>query len=195
MMESLKQSVKILKTENSKLKSSLSKHLPKNLIEAQKEETSLLAGDGIDGNCSLDNQDYNLVKALQTAQQNFVVTDPTLPDNPIVFASNGFLALTGYTLSQVLGRNCRFLQGPETDLQTIAQISEAVKLGEDHTTMLLNYRSDGTSFWNQLFIAALRDGNGCIVNYLGVQCGVSEMYAAAFFKNKSERESREGAKL
>ena len=194
MMESLQQSVKILKTENSKLKASLSTHLPHNLIEIKNTDTSLLASDGVDGNCSLDNQDYNLVRALQTAQQNFVVSDPSLPDNPIVFASHGFLTLTGYTLDQVLGRNCRFLQGPETDLRTIAKLSEAVKLGEDYTTVILNYRADGTTFWNQLFVAALRDGNGCVVNYLGVECRVSEMYATAFFKKELEDTKKEGEK-
>lgn len=186
MMESLQQSVKILKTENSKLKTTLSGHFPKNVIEVKPGEMSLLAGDGVDGNCSLDNQDYNLVRALQTAQQNFIVTDPTLPDNPIVFASHGFLALTGYSLSDVLGRNCRFLQGPQTSLEAVARVSKAVKMGMDNTTVLVNYRKDGTTFWNQLFIAALRDGNGTVVNYLGVQCRVSEMYASSFFKKEAE---------
>ena len=192
MMESLQQSVKILKSENAKLKTSLSVHLPKDKIEVKNEEASLLAGDGVDGNCSLDNQDYNLVRALQQAQQNFVISDPSLPDNPIVFATLGFLTLTGYTMSAVLGRNCRFLQGPETNLRTIALLSEAVKQGKDYTTVVLNYRADGTSFWNQLFIAALRDGSGSIVNYLGVQCRVSEMYARAFFKKEEGENGQEG---
>jgi len=117
------------------------------------------------------------VKALQTAQQNFVITDPLLPDNPIVFASAGFLTLTGYSLDQVLGRNCRFLQGPETDPRAIDKIRQAVTCGYDSSVCLLNYRRDGSAFWNQFFIAALRDGDGQIVNYVGVQCMVSEVYA------------------
>mmetsp|Transcript_28390 Transcript_28390/g.47981 ORF Transcript_28390/g.47981 Transcript_28390/m.47981 type:complete len:303 (+) Transcript_28390:23-931(+) len=193
MMESLQQSVKLLKSENAKLKSALSPHVSQDAIEQKTEDTSLIAGDGVDGNCSLDNQDYNLVKALQTAQQNFIVTDPTLPDNPIVFASHGFLALTGYALPEILGRNCRFLQGPETNLEIVSQVSEAVRLGVDHTTVILNYRKDGSTFWNQLFIAALRDEKDNIVNYLGVQCRVSEMYAKSFFK-KEQEESEGGQK-
>jgi PAS domain-containing protein len=71
----------------------------------------------------LDRTDFNLVKALQTAQQSFCVTDPSLPDNPIVFASQGFLEITGYRMDQVLGRNCRFLQGPDTDPRKVREAS------------------------------------------------------------------------
>lgn len=70
----------------------------------------------------LEDPDYVLVKALQTGQQNFLITDPNLPDNPIVFASQGFLDLTGYPADQILGRNCRFLQGPDTDPQAVDEI-------------------------------------------------------------------------
>ena len=111
MMESLQQAVKILETENTKLKASLSLHLPAEVIEIAKDENSLIAGNDTEGNATLNNPDYSLIRALQTAQQNFVVSDPSLTDNPIVFASHGFLVLTGYSLDQVLGRNCRFLQG------------------------------------------------------------------------------------
>nr|6I21_A Chain A, Aureochrome1-like protein [Ochromonas danica]6I24_A Chain A, Aureochrome1-like protein [Ochromonas danica]6I25_A Chain A, Aureochrome1-like protein [Ochromonas danica] len=128
--------------------------------------------------------DYSLVKALQTAQQNFVISDPSIPDNPIVYASQGFLTLTGYALSEVLGRNCRFLQGPETDPKAVEKVRKGLERGEDTTVVLLNYRKDGSTFWNQLFIAALRDGEGNVVNYLGVQCKVSEDYAKAFLKNE-----------
>ena len=128
------------------------------------------------------NLHYNLVKALQTAQQNFTITDPTLPDNPIIYASHGFLALTGYSLDQVLGRNCRFLQGPQSDSRAIEILRNGIKNGYDTTTVILNYRFDGTPFWNQLFIGPLKDSFGNVVNFLGVQCKVSELYAEAFLK-------------
>jgi PAS domain S-box-containing protein len=143
---------------------------------------SLIASEPGDNTRTLDDPDYSLVKALQTAQQNFVISDPSMPDNPIVYASQGFLALTGYTLNQVLGRNCRFLQGPETDPRAVDKIRKGIELGEDTTVCLLNYRVDGSTFWNQFFIAALRDGDGNVVNYLGVQCKVSEDYARAMMK-------------
>ena len=114
------------------------------------------------------------------------MTDPSLPDNPIVYATQGFLNLTGYTLDQVLGRNCRFLQGPETDPKAVEKIRNAIEEGSDMSVCLLNYRVDGTTFWNQFFIAALRDAAGNITNYVGVQCKVSDQYAANVCKRQDE---------
>ena len=73
-----------------------------------------------------------------------------------------------------MGRNCRFLQGPGTDPAAVDIIRRGVALGEDTSVCLLNYRADGTPFWNQFFVAALRDSEGNIVNYVGVQCKVEE---------------------
>ena len=188
LLESLQQSVHALQEENEKLKSSLREHIPEeaeSLIVSCSTTglASVIASDPTSATKTLDDPDYSLVKALQTAQQNFVISDPSLPDNPIVYASQGFLALTGYTLDQVLGRNCRFLQGPATDPKAVEKIRKGIEKGDDTTVVLLNYRVDGSTFWNQFFVAALRDGNGNVVNYLGVQCKVSEDYANAFEKN------------
>ena len=108
----------LLKEENEKLKNSIKQHLGEEkataliskTTEASASDGLMATGQGI-ANKVLDDPDFSFIKALQTAQQNFVVTDPSLPDNPIVYASQGFLNLTGYTLDQILGRNCRFLQG------------------------------------------------------------------------------------
>ncbi|CAM9498119.1 unnamed protein product [Discosporangium mesarthrocarpum] len=112
------------------------------------------------------------MKSLQLAQQSFVVTDPSLSDNPIVFASQGFLDLTGYRKEEVLGRNCRFLQGSHTDPKQITKVRDAVEQAQDISLSLLNYRADGSTFFNQLFVAALRGENNNVVNYVGVQCAV-----------------------
>merc|ERR1711957_204714 len=116
--------------------------------------------------------------------------DPSLPDNPIVYASQGFLNPTGYSLDQILGRNCRFLQGPETDPKTVERIRNAIEQGEDLSVCLLNYRVDGSTFWNQFFIAALRDAAGNITNFVGVQCKVSDQYAANVCKKQEEDDAR-----
>lgn len=71
--------------------------------------------------------DFLLVKALQSSQPSFCVTDPQLPDNPIVYASENFIQLTGYERSKVLGRNCRFLQGPDTDPDAVAKIRKGIE--------------------------------------------------------------------
>jgi PAS domain S-box-containing protein len=77
---------------------------------------------------------------VYTKSQSFVVTDPNLPDNPIVYASQGFLDLTGYARAQVVGRNCRFLQGPDTDSKAVTVIREGLKNGCDTSVCLLNYK-------------------------------------------------------
>jgi len=196
LLESLQKSVQLLKEENRKLKNSISKHLGPDVtntlisqsLNAQSAEQDLITGTAQNANKVLDDPDFNFVKALQTAQQNFVVTDPSLPDNPIVYATQGFLNLTGYTLDQVLGRNCRFLQGPETDPRAVEKIRKAIEAGTDMSVCLLNYRVDGTTFWNQFFIAALRDTTGNITNYVGVQCKVSDTYAATVCKKQEDQE-------
>lgn len=118
--------------------------------------------------------DFRLMSALSGSQQNFAISDPSLPDNPIVYVSQGFLDLTGYTLDQVLGRNCRFLQGPGTDQSAVDVIRKGIREGIDTSVCLLNYKSDGTPFWNQFFVAALRDAENNVVNFVGVQCEVSK---------------------
>ena len=111
--------------------------------------------------------------SIQQSQHCFVITDPSLQDNPIIFASNDFLSLTGYTKEEVLGRNCRFLQGSETNREKVESIRKGLAGGEDITVTMVNYTSDGTPFWNKLFIAALRDSQNNIVNYIGVVAKVS----------------------
>lgn len=116
----------------------------------------------------LDREDFSLIQSIQNSQQCFVITDPSLHDNPIVYASDDFLSLTGYTQEEVLGRNCRFLQGSETDPNKVATIRKSVEVGEDVNVTLVNYTSEGVPFWNSLFIAALRDAEDNIVNFIGV---------------------------
>ncbi|KAK1747706.1 TWIN LOV 1-like protein [Skeletonema marinoi] len=123
-------------------------------------------GDGVVK--QLDKEDFNLISSIQNSQQCFIITDPSLHDNPIVYASDDFLTLTGYSQDQVLGRNCRFLQGNETSQEKVDLIRKAVKVGEDVSVTFANYTSDGTPFWNNLFIAALRDADDNIVNFIGV---------------------------
>lgn len=117
--------------------------------------------------------DYRLIHSLVISQQNFVLSDPSLPDNPIVYASEGFCKLSGYKRDEILGRNCRFLQGPGTDQNAVEVIREGVAAGRDISVCLLNYKADGTPFWNQFFVGALRDSDGNVVNFVGVQCEVN----------------------
>jgi PAS domain-containing protein len=92
--------------------------------------------------------DFSLLQMLtqQSKKTSFLLTDPKLPDNPIVFVSEGFMDLTGYGRQEVCGRNCRFLQGPNTEAAHVQTIRDGIKSGNDTAVMLTNYKKDGTSF-------------------------------------------------
>lgn len=112
-------------------------------------------------------------RAINAVSQGISITDPRQPDNPIIFASPGFERLTGYPLSEVLGRNCRFLQGAETDPEAVARIREAVRAGVGCTVELRNYRKDGTAFWNELTISPVVDDQGVLTHLVGIQADVT----------------------
>ncbi|KAK9813291.1 hypothetical protein WJX72_011934 [[Myrmecia] bisecta] len=117
----------------------------------------------------------SLLVPLLKVQQSFVLADPSLPDMPIVHASDCFLAMTGYPREQVVGRNCRFLQGPMTDLAEVARMREALHADPPRpvTVTLLNYKYDGTPFWNSLHVAPIRNASGTVVFFVGVQLDVT----------------------
>jgi PAS domain S-box-containing protein len=111
--------------------------------------------------------------AFATARMPMVITDARRPDNPIVHANDAFLQLTGYTRDEVLGRNCRFLQGRDTDAGTVERLRQALDRGEDVSVEILNYRKDGTPFWNALHVSPVRDGAGAVRHFFGSQHDVS----------------------
>ena len=101
------------------------------------------------------------------------LSDPTRPDNPIVYANDAFCALTGYEMEEVVGRNCRFLQGHGTTLESIDRIGQVLAGGELATVELVNYRKDGTEFLNALQLGPISDPDGRVVFYFGSQLDVS----------------------
>jgi PAS domain S-box-containing protein len=175
LLESLQADVRQLQTENEALRMLVQSKIPQHAQQIMNEccsKNPLFDDDNATkekNKTELVSSDFSLIKSLTSGQQNFVLSDPRLPDNPIVYASNGFYELTGYTRDQVLGRNCRFLQGPGTDPKAVDVIRTAIANGTDATTCILNYKADGTPFWNQFFVAALRDSDNCIVNYVSIQ--------------------------
>ncbi|KAL7085086.1 hypothetical protein ACP275_14G260900 [Erythranthe tilingii] len=116
----------------------------------------------------------DLKDALSTFQQTFVVSDASKPDFPIMYASAGFFNMTGYTSKEVIGRNCRFLQGKDTDPEDVAKIRESLEGGSTYCGRLLNYKKDGTPFWNLLTIAPIKDETGKVLKYIGMQVEVSK---------------------
>nr|AML77962.1 putative LOV domain-containing protein [Dunaliella salina] len=115
----------------------------------------------------------SLKHALSSILSAFVLSNPHLPDCPIVFVSEPFLKLTGYSREQVVGRNCRFLQGPGTSAAEVQKIRDAMASEKPVTVTLLNYTADGKPFWNLLHVAPIRDAGGQVAYYIGVQLGMN----------------------
>lgn len=93
-------------------------------------------------------------------------------DQPIVYASPGFVELTGYSIAEILGRNCRFLQGPGTDKAEVARLKQGIMSRYEVSATLMNYRKDGSQFWNFIQVAPMVDQNGNTALIIGVQCEV-----------------------
>nr|CAB3462779.1 unnamed protein product [Digitaria exilis] len=116
----------------------------------------------------------DLATTLERIEKNFVITDPRLPDNPIIFASDSFLQLTEYSREEILGRNCRFLQGPETDRGTVKKIRDAIDNQREVTVQLINYTKSGKKFWNLFHLQPMRDQKGDVQYFIGVQLDGTE---------------------
>lgn len=177
--ESLQRQVAQLATENDMLKTIVKQRLNNEvkseiLAQCRTEVPSIITPSVSNATTLLESADYKLMSVISAAQRSFVITDPSLPDNPIIFASQGFLELSGYKLDEVLGRNCRFMQGPKTDQAQVEVLRNGIRDGVDTAVCLLNYKRNGTQFYNQIFVAALRDSSRKIINYVGVQVEVTE---------------------
>ena len=127
-------------------------------------------------------------RALAASAEGITIADASLPDNPLIYANAGFERLTGYSVADVLGRNCRFLRGPGTDPATVDTLRTAIREKREVTVQLLNYRKDGTPFWNRLSITPVQDASGAVTHFIGVQSDVTaEKQAKDALQNANER--------
>jgi PAS domain S-box-containing protein len=139
-------------------------------------------------------------RAVVATDIAFTITDPRQPDDPLVWVNPSFSRITGYAYEDAVGRNCRFLQGPATDRGTVEQLRKALADEQPISTTLLNYRQDGTAFWNQLSITPVFDGDGVLASFVGVQADVTERVrgederAAAFRAERAARREAEQAR-
>jgi PAS domain S-box-containing protein len=129
-------------------------------------------------------------QAMAQTRMAICLCDPHQPDSPIVFANRAFVALTGYNESEVVGRNCRFMQGPGTDKAAVRRIRAALEQEEVIVVELLNYRKDGSSFWNALHLGPIYDPQGNLLYYFGSQWDVTDVRVA----RADERHARELAR-
>lgn len=114
-----------------------------------------------------------LERAVEASSGGVTIADMQAPDQPLIYANQSFCRMTGYTKEEVLGRNCRFLQADDRDQAAIREIKRALEKGEDCTVRLRNYRKDGTMFWNELHLAPVKDAEGAVTHFVGIQTPVS----------------------
>ncbi|MGY5884987.1 SpoIIE family protein phosphatase [Modestobacter lacusdianchii] len=138
-------------------------------------------------------------RAVVATDIAFTITDPRQPDDPLVWVNPSFSRISGYSYEESVGRNCRFLQGPATERKAVDDLRQALQDHQPVTTTLLNYRKDGTAFWNQLSITPVFDGEGTLVSFVGVQTDVTERVRveddrkAAFAAEQAARRDAEEA--
>ncbi|KGM13057.1 SpoIIE family protein phosphatase [Cellulomonas bogoriensis] len=130
------------------------------------------------------------LRAAMTSTLAVTLSDAMAVDHPLVWVNAAFEQTTGYRAQDVLGRNCRFLQGPGTDPAAVRRLREALAQGHRVADTLLNYRADGTPFWNQLVISPVTDAEGRITHHLGIQVDVTERVQAQLDREQALAHAR-----
>ncbi len=119
-----------------------------------------------------------IFSALERSGLSMLATNPRLPDNPIVFVNEAFCRMTGYSVEEAVGRNCDFLQAPETDQEAVRRLHESIREGNAVSIEILNQRKDGSRFWNHLFVTPVNDENGEPLFLLSTQVDVTQSHQA-----------------
>ena len=114
-----------------------------------------------------------LVTAMMHSTAPMVLSDPSQPDCPMIAVNHAFATLTGYDARDIVGQNCRFLQGPKTDPASPPRIRACLAAGEGCIEWIVNYRKDGSMFWNLLFISPVRDADGTLLYFFGNQLDIT----------------------
>ncbi|MCU0734095.1 MAG: PAS domain-containing protein [Methylotetracoccus sp.] len=120
-----------------------------------------------------------LSRILDSCVNGVTLADPDLDDMPIVYANKAFEKMTGYSQEEILGHNCRFLQGEDREQEARYPLRQAIDNSEPAEVTIRNYRKDGQLFYNHLMISPLFDSNGNVIYYLGVQYDVTNQVTAA----------------
>lgn len=129
--------------------------------------------------------------AVERTRMPMLIADARHHDNPIVLANAAFIRLSGYSAEEVIGRNCRFLQGPGTSPAAVAEIRSAVQAAHEASVEILNYRKDGSAFWNQLHISPIHDDEGQLLYFFASQVDVTELRRVQSLEASEHRLLRE----
>ncbi|NER52678.1 MAG: PAS domain S-box protein, partial [Symploca sp. SIO1A3] len=131
-----------------------------------------------------------LERAVATSSNGIIISDAQQPDNPIIYVNSGFERITGYSAEEVIGKNCRFLQGNNQQQLAVEKLRGAINQGKEGQFVLCNYRKDGRAFWNECSITPVRDETGKLTNYIGIQTDITERIAAEQALRESEARFR-----
>ncbi|MBO3458099.1 PAS domain S-box protein [Aetokthonos hydrillicola Thurmond2011] len=113
-------------------------------------------------------------RAIAASNNGIVICDVTLPDCPMIYANPAFERITGYSVAEVIGKNCRFLHGSDSNQPELKKLASAIQQAKGCTVVLRNYRKDGSLFWNELSISPVYDSNGKFTHYIGIQTDITE---------------------
>ncbi len=155
-------------------------------LEARVRERTAELARANDGLRDALRENSRLAAAIDSCQIGVLISDPQQPDAPTIFVNPAFTRITGYERQETLGRNCRFLQGPETDPAEIQKIRECVAARRPYRGTLRNYRKDGTPFWNELTINPVFDDGGALIYFVGIQADVTVQVEALEALRRSE---------
>ncbi|MBD1883492.1 PAS domain S-box protein [Microcoleus vaginatus] len=131
-----------------------------------------------------------LERAIAASSNSILIADARKPDLPIIYCNPAFEKLTGYSAQEVIGRNCRFLQGPDTDRAELDKLRSSLRSGTEIQVVLKNYRKDQTPFWNELIVSPILDNEGKLTHFIGVQNDISKRVAAETALQESEERLR-----
>ena len=130
-------------------------------------------------------------RAMAATSTGVTISDATNPEHPIIYCNPAFESMTGYRREEIIGKNCRFLQGSDTDSEALEIIRQALTTESECQVILKNYRKDGTIFWNSFSISPVRDKKGKLTHFIGVQRDITDRKQAEESLRNSEAQSRE----
>lgn len=122
-------------------------------------------------------------EALQSSGNGIIICDALQKDYPIIYFNPAFQYLTGYSHEEIIGNNCRFLQSDDRDQKGISKMRKAIKNGKSSQIVLRNYKKDGTLFWNELFVNPIRNKDGLVTHYIGIQNDITKRRVAEEERN------------